>query len=76
MHENFSHTWIVAPYRRDREQVLPPREGLSSSIDCHRHLRGPYTGVGELLRRLVPEVYQQWPDHVLAHGDRNFVDGT
>ncbi|MGH2481967.1 MAG: hypothetical protein ACRDHW_20130, partial [Ktedonobacteraceae bacterium] len=33
----------------------------------HRTLRGPYTGVGNLLRQLVPPIYQQHPEHVTTH---------
>ncbi|HEU5227692.1 MAG TPA: tetratricopeptide repeat protein, partial [Ktedonobacteraceae bacterium] len=36
-------------------------------VDCHRNHRGPYTGVGELLRQLVPAVYSRCPDHADAH---------
>ena len=67
----FSHAWIVAPYRRDREQALQAMNrvtAVSYHINCHRNLRGPYTGTGELLRQLVPEVYQKYPDVVNAHG--------
>lgn len=67
----FSHVWIVAPFRRDREQTLQTMNrvtDVSYYIDCHRNLRGPYTGTGELLRKLVPEVYQTYPDSVNAHG--------
>ncbi|HLX40439.1 MAG TPA: hypothetical protein VKR42_07900, partial [Ktedonobacteraceae bacterium] len=64
------HSWIVAPYQRDRAQVLQsihPVSEVSYTINCHRNLRGPYTGTGELLRKLVPVVYQQFPDIVIAH---------
>src|SRR5579863_6819510 len=64
------HSWIVAPYQRDRAQVLQsihPVSEVSYTINCHRNLRGPYTGTGELLRKLVPVVYQQYPDIVIAH---------
>lgn len=65
-----THLWIVAPYRQDRLEVLRETAGMDVSvleIDCHYQRRGPYTGTGELLRALVPEVYRRWPDLVLAH---------
>lgn len=64
-----THTWIVAPYQRDREMLwhaLRPA-GATFVLNCHHHLRGPYTGAGMLLRQLVPEVYQRYPAHVKAH---------
>jgi tetratricopeptide (TPR) repeat protein len=36
-------------------------------IDCHRRLRGPYTGLGTLLRAIVPDAWQRWPDLVRQH---------
>ncbi|MEZ0113867.1 tetratricopeptide (TPR) repeat protein [Catenulispora sp. EB89] len=36
-------------------------------VDCHRGLRGPYTGMGSLLRVLVPRIQEARPDLVRAH---------
>lgn len=36
-------------------------------VDCHSRLRGPYTGVGTLLRALVPAVHAERPDLVQRH---------
>lgn len=63
------HMWIVAPYLRDRQarwSTIKPG-GTVYEVDCHRTLRGPYTGAGNLLRQLVPIVYQQYPEHIKAH---------
>ncbi len=73
MDDQWSHSWIVAPYLRDREHALlsMKREAGNSSssyINCHRNLRGPYTGTGELLRTLVPIAYQAQSEIVIAHG--------
>jgi len=71
MDPQFSHAWIVALYRRDREQALQVMNrvtAVSYHINCHRNLRGPYTGTGELLRQLVPGMYQTYPEIVNAHG--------
>jgi len=36
-------------------------------VDCHRGLRGPYTGLGSLLRLVVPGAHQHRPDLVRQH---------
>jgi tetratricopeptide (TPR) repeat protein len=36
-------------------------------VDCHRRLRGPFTGLGGVLRTLVPRVAGRAPDLVNAH---------
>jgi tetratricopeptide (TPR) repeat protein len=41
--------------------------GAAFQLDCHRRLRGPYTGTGTLLRQLVPEVYRHSPDLIKKH---------
>ena len=56
-----THVWRVGPYRVDRERV-------DFEVDCHRRLRGPYTGLGNLLRLLVPEVHSRWPELVRKYG--------
>lgn len=69
MSEQLRHLWIVAPYARDRQacwQNMQMNETVYE-VDCHHTLRGPYTGVGSLLRQLVPVVYQQHPEQVQKH---------
>jgi tetratricopeptide (TPR) repeat protein len=39
---------------------------LNTNFDCHRRLRGPYSGGGELLRVLVPELMQVAPEAVAS----------
>ena len=71
MDNQWSHLWIMAPYQRDREhalQAMNQKAAVFSVINCHRNLRGPYTGTGELLRNVVPTAYQQYPELVIAHG--------
>src|SRR5882724_7685701 len=46
-------------------QTRPPE----LRIDCHRGLRGPYTGAGTLLRTLVPSAWEQSPHLVREHAD-------
>lgn len=40
---------------------------LTASIDGHRRLRGPYTAAGTLMRAIVPDALQRFPDLVAAH---------
>ena len=55
-----AHQWRVGPARFDSEQA-------DVAVDCHRGLRGPYTALGSVLRLLVPEAYERWPELVRAH---------
>ncbi|MFI1196910.1 tetratricopeptide repeat protein [Micromonospora sp. NPDC020750] len=55
-----AHQWRIGPAPVDGEQV-------DIAVDCHRGLRGPYTGLGSLLRLVVPEAYGRWPDLVQRH---------
>ncbi|HEX7304109.1 tetratricopeptide repeat protein [Lentzea sp.] len=44
---------------------LPPAPSPHVETGCHRRLRGPYTGAGALLRRVVPELLAHNADLVL-----------
>ncbi|MBR7838940.1 tetratricopeptide repeat protein [Actinospica durhamensis] len=53
MPEGARHLWIEGddgPGRAARAAEAKP----TISVDCHRRLRGPYTGLGTVLRHLVP----------------------
>ena len=53
MSEGARHLWIEGgdgPGRAARAAEAKP----TISVDCHRRLRGPYTGLGTVLRHLVP----------------------
>jgi tetratricopeptide (TPR) repeat protein len=52
------HLWIAG-------SGLAGRTGVA--VDCHRRLRGPYTGVGSLLRILVPQLVECQDDLTAAH---------
>jgi tetratricopeptide (TPR) repeat protein len=41
--------------------------GSPLEINCHRRLRGPYTGIGTLLRQLVPDVQVRFRELVHSH---------
>ncbi|GAA2092597.1 hypothetical protein GCM10009801_59200 [Streptomyces albiaxialis] len=43
------------------------RHGADHTVDCHRRLRGPYTGVGALVRALVPAAHAADPALPRAH---------
>lgn len=49
---------------RDDQQPAPTADVRA---DCHRRLRGPYTGMGSLLRALVPAAHDAAPDLVARH---------
>ncbi|MEW1863798.1 tetratricopeptide repeat protein [Streptomyces sp. NPDC088194] len=64
-----SHYWIQAPLRADRDRLirglsLPP---LLATVSAHRHLRGPYTAVGTLLRAIAPEALRRDPELARRH---------
>jgi tetratricopeptide (TPR) repeat protein len=49
------HLWINGPSRGARAQAADSA-GPTVVADCHRRLRGPYTGVGTMLRTLIPSL--------------------
>ena len=55
------HAWFTGPWPAEPDPA-------QFEADCHRQLRGPYTGLGNLLRALVPGVYAQWPELTREHG--------
>ncbi|CCK26807.1 hypothetical protein BN159_2428 [Streptomyces davaonensis JCM 4913] len=54
-----------APDRDRAARALLPADAVR--VDCHRRLRGPYTGLGGMLRALVPSVFARRPDLVRDH---------
>jgi tetratricopeptide (TPR) repeat protein len=59
------HVWITgASYAAAR---VIERYGPDIAVDCHRRLRGPYTGTGSLLRTLVPLVHAEQPGLAKSH---------
>ena len=44
----------------------PPR-AAGVTVNCHRGLRGPYTGLGSALRIIIPQLWEQHPELVGAH---------
>jgi len=61
-----SHLWLTGASRSacaDAVAVLAP----DVAVDCHRGLRGPYTGPGSLLRAIVPQVHAVRPTLTAWH---------
>jgi tetratricopeptide (TPR) repeat protein len=58
-----THLWITGAGRAAAAAEAQP----DASVDCHRRLRGPYTGTGSLMRTLVPQVYARNPGLPARH---------
>ncbi|MFH8384321.1 tetratricopeptide repeat protein [Kitasatospora sp. NPDC018058] len=56
-----SHTWRLQPEGTAHDDRYDAR------ADCHRRLCGPYTGLGTLLRSLVPDAHRARPELVAHH---------
>ena len=61
------HLWLVGGRADDRIAALDPAEKPAISIDCHRRLRGPYSGVSSVLDELMPSIVTEYPDLVEQH---------
>jgi tetratricopeptide (TPR) repeat protein len=55
-----THSRIIGPHGHDQDSY-------DVRVDCHRRLRGAYTGLGSLLRAVVPGVYRDRPELVRSH---------
>jgi tetratricopeptide (TPR) repeat protein len=61
-----AHSWVLPPTQAAKQDSpdarldAPPEDGMPITpapyleVQCHRRLRGPYTGAGTLLRSVVP----------------------
>ncbi|MEV5981810.1 tetratricopeptide repeat protein [Streptomyces sp. NPDC052114] len=59
-----THLWLTGPHTDHR---ATPETEPDVAVDCHRRLRGPYTGAGSLLRALVPRVHAVRPELLDRH---------
>ncbi len=59
------HVWITGASYAATRAAARFQPGIA--VDCHRRLRGPYTGVGSLLRALVPQVHDERPCLAASH---------
>jgi len=59
------HVWITGASYAATRAAAHFRPDIA--VDCHRRLRGPYTGTGSLLRALVPQVHAERPCLAASH---------
>lgn len=60
------HHWTDPAGQAEPAAALPPAPPPHLAVCCHRRLRGPFTGGGTLLRRIVPELLDVDADSVAA----------
>lgn len=58
------HLWLTPT--AELGSAVTTAEALTT-VDAHRRLRGPYTAAGTLVRALVPDALQRWPELVARH---------
>jgi tetratricopeptide (TPR) repeat protein len=54
------HVWLAGSSGANQQQA-------DLAVDCHRWLRGPYSGLGSVLRALVPDAHRRRPGLVRKH---------
>jgi tetratricopeptide (TPR) repeat protein len=69
MSEEVRHLWIDGGDAAARE-ALAAEAKPTVAVDCHRRLRGPYTGLGSVLRHLVPGL----PANARAAAQRHVIE--
>lgn len=60
------HLWITGARRADHAAAAAVHEP-DAVADCHRRLRGPFTGTGSLMRAVVPQVDSRRPELTARH---------
>jgi tetratricopeptide (TPR) repeat protein len=65
--ERLRHVWVVGERRASRAAAATAFAPRDVAVNCHRRLRGPFTGLGEVLRGLVPDAYGVAPELVEHH---------
>jgi tetratricopeptide (TPR) repeat protein len=58
------HLWIAGEVAAGRARLAGPAD---ISVNCHRRLRGPYSGTCVLLHAVVPVAMEHWPELVAQH---------
>jgi tetratricopeptide (TPR) repeat protein len=61
------HVWLVGDRAADRTAALELLGKPEISTNCHRRLRGPYTGISAVLDELLPTIMTAYPDLVERH---------
>jgi tetratricopeptide (TPR) repeat protein len=62
-----THLWITGRWQADRARAAAQCQP-DVMAGCHSGQRGPYTGLGTVLRALVPEAHRQQPELTARHG--------
>lgn len=64
-----THLWIIGVRRGGWSAAAVAAVACvpDASADCHRQLRGPYTGTGSVLRALVPRIWERDKELVARH---------
>lgn len=60
------HFWVVADPDATTDAEVPPIPEPDLDVRCHRLLRGPYTGGGAVMRRIVPELGERHSELIAA----------
>ena len=61
------HLVACAPTKRTRREAFQSTGRVDIEVSTHARLRGPYSGVGQVLEAVVPHADVSWPDLVHAH---------
>src|SRR5690349_11903614 len=61
------HLRLRGARRADRQRYLASVLDDMITAFCHHRLRGPYTGVDTILRALLPDARERWPELVEQH---------
>jgi len=62
-----THIWVRGDDHPDRRRQLLDERAVDHHADCHRRLRGPYSGIGVLLRTIVTDAQRSHPDLLRRH---------
>ncbi|MEU7581400.1 tetratricopeptide repeat protein [Streptomyces sp. NPDC041068] len=62
-----THLWLTGPRVGGGTSGTTRETEPDVSVDCHRRLRGPYTGAGSLLRSLAPHIDAIRPELLDRH---------
>ena len=66
MTQAISHLWVVGPSRAARRGPMGATHP-AMTVSCHARLRGPYSGIIEILHAVVPEAHRRWSGLVKQH---------
>lgn len=61
------HTWLRGGRATDRAAALEIAGAADIAVNCHRGLRGPYSGTCVVLKSIATQAYNAWPDLIDDH---------